>query len=696
MTIQINKINNEEESIIKSKIIICPKCYESTNIKIKDYKINLYGCKNNHNIINILFGKYLDLQKIDESKIICNKCNNKKSNSYQRLFYRCNICKINICIKCKEKHDKNHKIIDYDNKYYYCEEHNDIYTSYCKDCFKNICILCEKDHINHEIISYGKIISKKEDLINKKNELRNEIDKMYKNIREIIYKLNKVIENFANYYKIVNDTINNYNISNRNYEILNNINEISNNNIINEIKEINNENNDKKIIKILDIYDKMLYCDEINIINEIKRNEDKKKIFEKDFVENNNDACKMIYKNNEYKISKEKTINIMEKNLKSKYNSFFMKIILKDRKPINVLLTNNHILNEYDIKIGSKIKIICKNKEKVIEIMDYRFTQTNKNLNYTCIQIFNSEFEDNYFKDKNYSIIKIDKNVNENLIEFNNLNRIYEDIEYKLSLGYFLNRAIGSFNERLINEFKQLSFAEKEFGLLSLMGIKLLLLFEKVGEIKGFIKAPENSPYKNGIFRFKMLIPNNYPNEPPSLFIETNIFHCNYKLEIGRLFIDYVMNWDNKKHLLGALTSLYEFFISNNPDLSYNYEAASCYWNDPMKFEEICREYTNKYANYDNIDEVRYLFEENYNRINDGCSNDYIKIVYDLRTIKIDRNTILSNIHSLESLIRDKLGIFNDFAVLVGNMAFSSLQGLKKEDFSKISSIFIIPKIRCG
>ncbi len=58
---------------------------------------------------------------------------------------------------------------------------------------------------------------------------------MNNNIKEIIYKLNKVIVNFENYYKIVNDTINNYNISNRNYEILKNIKEINNNNIINEI-----------------------------------------------------------------------------------------------------------------------------------------------------------------------------------------------------------------------------------------------------------------------------------------------------------------------------------------------------------------------------------------------------------------------------------------------------------------------------
>ena len=51
-------------------------------------------------------------------------------------------------------------------------------------------------------------------------------------------------------------------------------------------------------------------------------------------------------------------------------------------------LANNNILNEDDIKIGSKIKIKCQYKEKEIEINDYRFTSTNKQLDYTCIQLF--------------------------------------------------------------------------------------------------------------------------------------------------------------------------------------------------------------------------------------------------------------------------------------------------------------------
>ena len=114
---------------------------------------------------------------------------------------------------------------------------------------------------------------------------------------------------------------------------------------------------------------------------------------------------------------------------------------------------------------------------------------------------------------------------------------------------------------------------ERHFGLLSLMGIKILFSFEKDNKIRGFINAPKNSPYRNGIFKFKITFPYSYPNQSPSLFIETNMFHCNYSFEIRRLQIDYLSEWNEKKSLIGVLTSLYEFFISNNPDSCYNYEA---------------------------------------------------------------------------------------------------------------------------
>ena len=109
-------------------------------MKIKDYKIELYDCKNNHKIDNILLEEYENTQKIDISKIKCNICKDNKSESYNNIFYICNSCKINICPLCKSKHDKNHNIINYDQKEYICEIHNENYVKYCDTCKNNICM----------------------------------------------------------------------------------------------------------------------------------------------------------------------------------------------------------------------------------------------------------------------------------------------------------------------------------------------------------------------------------------------------------------------------------------------------------------------------------------------------------------------------------------------------------------------------
>ena len=50
----VNSIEDKKNNnLIKSKYIKCPKCKEDIRMKIKDYKINLYDCKNKHNIDNL-------------------------------------------------------------------------------------------------------------------------------------------------------------------------------------------------------------------------------------------------------------------------------------------------------------------------------------------------------------------------------------------------------------------------------------------------------------------------------------------------------------------------------------------------------------------------------------------------------------------------------------------------------------------
>ena len=119
--------------MIKSKDIICPICKEICIYDIKDYKIKLYGCKKGHIINNIKLDEFNNKQNIDISQIKCDKCKNKsKANTFNNEFYLCNECKMNLCPLCISIHDKRHTIINYDNKNYLCNKHNEFFLNIVK------------------------------------------------------------------------------------------------------------------------------------------------------------------------------------------------------------------------------------------------------------------------------------------------------------------------------------------------------------------------------------------------------------------------------------------------------------------------------------------------------------------------------------------------------------------------------------
>ena len=141
MNILIEEISSTyvKEKEMKSKEVICPKCNENILLNLKEYKINLYDCKNKHNINNILFEEFEGTQKINLSKIECNICkNNNKSNTFNKKFFKCLNCNINICPLCKSTHNEIHHIINYDFKSIICSKHKDNYLEYCHNCKKDL------------------------------------------------------------------------------------------------------------------------------------------------------------------------------------------------------------------------------------------------------------------------------------------------------------------------------------------------------------------------------------------------------------------------------------------------------------------------------------------------------------------------------------------------------------------------------
>ena len=139
-------VYNEKKTIINDNIkeakeVICPECKENILIKIEDYKISMYNCKNNHKKENKSIKEFDKLQKIDESKIICEECKiNNKNKTYKNEMNFCLNCKKIICPLYKSKHDNNHIIIKYEDRNIICNRHNDKYVKYCNECNKNICL----------------------------------------------------------------------------------------------------------------------------------------------------------------------------------------------------------------------------------------------------------------------------------------------------------------------------------------------------------------------------------------------------------------------------------------------------------------------------------------------------------------------------------------------------------------------------
>ena len=247
-----NEEDNNEKIEKISTDIICPQYKENSLIVFKDFKINLSGCKNNHNNKDIILDIYENTQKINLRNIKCDICkNNNKGNTHNNEFYICITYNKNLCPLCKSIHDKNHSIINYDDKKYICKQHNESFIKYCKNCKEDICIVCEVNHEGHDIIDLRKMIIDKQELLKIKDDLKNSINKFKYKISLIKGLLDRIMNMLNKYYKINEDIINNYNMNNRYFYRLQNLYTLKINNqmIIKDLTYI--INNDK----ISDVYE---------------------------------------------------------------------------------------------------------------------------------------------------------------------------------------------------------------------------------------------------------------------------------------------------------------------------------------------------------------------------------------------------------------------------------------------------------
>ena len=352
MDIYAKEMSKIDNIIIKD--VICPVCCDDALIKFDNYKINLSDCKKGHKTTQILFKDFMNTQKLDLSKIICNNCKivNKFNNS---TFFECFTCGQNLCSNCKSNHNNKHDIINYEIKNYICHKHKEKFSLYCEDCKNNICIKCENEHMNHSKLNYNNLTSNLRSAMDDLNSFKRIKDELCYNIETIKKQLDNVVETIEIYYKICYEYIhNNYRSNNINYEKIENINEfIKYNNML--------KNEFTNIIKNVDIVDKFDRLMKIkNLMNNNKLNFIKSEILIKD-----SDVDKDIRIINSYEQIK-RELKIEDKNNDDNYENE-----REIKENCETIINNEKVPFSYYHKF----------KRSLINKIDYLFLRNMKKIN---------------------------------------------------------------------------------------------------------------------------------------------------------------------------------------------------------------------------------------------------------------------------------------------------------------------------
>ena len=121
----------------------------------------------------------------------------------------------------------------------------------------------------------------------------------------------------------------------------------------------------------------------------------------------------------------------------------------------------------------------------------------------------------------------------------------------------------------------------------------------------------EGTPYEKGLFKVKLVFPDNYPKSMPRAYFLTKIYHLNIKdpSEGGDVCLEKTKKKDGGqiyKHecdIIKYLDKIYYMFCKNNPDSPWSFkdDRVNQYKNDRKKFDETAREWTRKYAGLDSM-----------------------------------------------------------------------------------------------
>mmetsp|Transcript_3511 Transcript_3511/g.6651 ORF Transcript_3511/g.6651 Transcript_3511/m.6651 type:complete len:194 (-) Transcript_3511:204-785(-) len=114
----------------------------------------------------------------------------------------------------------------------------------------------------------------------------------------------------------------------------------------------------------------------------------------------------------------------------------------------------------------------------------------------------------------------------------------------------------------------------------------------------GTIQGPGGTPYEGGVFEVDIVIPSQYPFEPPRMKFITKIWHPNVSSQTGAICLDILKDqWSPALTIKTALLSLQALLCSPEPDDPQDAQVAQMYLKSIEEFNKTAKFWTESYAN---------------------------------------------------------------------------------------------------
>jgi ubiquitin-conjugating enzyme (huntingtin interacting protein 2) len=121
----------------------------------------------------------------------------------------------------------------------------------------------------------------------------------------------------------------------------------------------------------------------------------------------------------------------------------------------------------------------------------------------------------------------------------------------------------------------------------------------------GTIIGPSGTAYEGGTFEIDIVIPSQYPFEPPRMRFITKIWHPNISSQTGAICLDILKDqWSPALTIKTALLSLQALLCSPEPDDPQDAQVAQMYLNDIKEFNKTAKFWTESYASETSKDDA--------------------------------------------------------------------------------------------